>query len=114
MGAIIFGSDQGLCGQLNEQISVFALDHIKEAGVKLRLALNIAKLPDGKFSCSMVSLDQGAAEVPASAIQYAPPNIRVEWSSIGAAYNGKLENGKLTGAFRQGGAAFPLMFERTQ
>jgi F-type H+-transporting ATPase subunit gamma len=34
MGAIIFGSDQGLCGQLNEQISVFSLDYIKEAGVK--------------------------------------------------------------------------------
>jgi len=34
IGAIIFGSDQGLCGQLNEQISVFALDSIKEAGVK--------------------------------------------------------------------------------
>ena len=34
MGAIVFGSDQGLCGQLNEQISVFALDSIKEAGVK--------------------------------------------------------------------------------
>jgi F-type H+-transporting ATPase subunit gamma len=34
MGAIIFGSDQGLCGQLNEQISVFALDSIKEAGVR--------------------------------------------------------------------------------
>ena len=34
LGAIIFGSDQGLCGQLNEQISVFALDYIKDAGVK--------------------------------------------------------------------------------
>jgi F-type H+-transporting ATPase subunit gamma len=34
MGAIVFGSDQGLCGQLNEQISVFTLDNIKEAGVK--------------------------------------------------------------------------------
>jgi F-type H+-transporting ATPase subunit gamma len=34
MGAIIFGSDQGLCGQLNEQISVFTLDYFKEAGVK--------------------------------------------------------------------------------
>jgi F-type H+-transporting ATPase subunit gamma len=34
MGAIIFGSDQGLCGQLNEQISVFALDNIQEAGVR--------------------------------------------------------------------------------
>jgi F-type H+-transporting ATPase subunit gamma len=34
MGMIIFGSDQGLCGQLNEQISVYALDYIKAAGVK--------------------------------------------------------------------------------
>jgi len=29
LGAIVFGSDQGLCGQLNEQISVFALEHMK-------------------------------------------------------------------------------------
>ena len=34
LGVIVFGSDQGLCGQLNEQISVFALDHIKGTGVK--------------------------------------------------------------------------------
>jgi F-type H+-transporting ATPase subunit gamma len=34
LGAIVFGSDQGLCGQLNEQISVFTLDHFKETGVK--------------------------------------------------------------------------------
>lgn len=34
LGAIVFGSDQGLCGQLNEQISVFALDYMKEVGVK--------------------------------------------------------------------------------
>ena len=34
LGVIVFGSDQGLCGQLNEQISVFALDHIKSTGVK--------------------------------------------------------------------------------
>ncbi len=87
---------------------------VKQAGVKLRLALNIAKLPDGKFSCSMVSIDQGGAEVPASTIEYAPPNVRVEWSSLGASYNGKLENGKLTGSFRQGGAAVPLVFERSR
>jgi len=33
IGAIIFGSDQGLCGQLNEQISTFALNDLKEMGV---------------------------------------------------------------------------------
>ncbi|HQK91260.1 MAG TPA: F0F1 ATP synthase subunit gamma [Smithellaceae bacterium] len=34
LGVIVFGSDQGLCGQLNEQISIFTLDHIKSTGVK--------------------------------------------------------------------------------
>ncbi len=34
LGVIVFGSDQGLCGQLNEQISVFTLDYIKKTGVK--------------------------------------------------------------------------------
>ena len=43
---------------------------VKQSGVKLRLAVNIAKLPDGKFSASMVSLDQGGAEIPANTIQY--------------------------------------------
>lgn len=86
---------------------------VKQTGGKLHLALNIAKLPDGKYSCSMISIDQGGAEIPASIIEYAPPNLRVEWNSIGASYNGKLENGKLTGAFRQAGTAVPLVFERT-
>ncbi|PKN06582.1 MAG: F0F1 ATP synthase subunit gamma, partial [Deltaproteobacteria bacterium HGW-Deltaproteobacteria-7] len=34
LGVIVFGSDQGLCGQLNEQISVFMLDYLKKSGVK--------------------------------------------------------------------------------
>jgi len=28
-GAIVFGSDQGMCGQFNEQITAFALDHLQ-------------------------------------------------------------------------------------
>ena len=34
LGAIVFGSDQGLCGQLNDQLSVFALDHMRDMGIK--------------------------------------------------------------------------------
>lgn len=34
LGVIVFGSDQGLCGQLNEQISSFTMDFIKKSGVK--------------------------------------------------------------------------------
>lgn len=34
LGVIVFGSDQGLCGQLNEQISSHTLDFMKSSGVK--------------------------------------------------------------------------------
>lgn len=34
LGVIVFGSDQGLCGQLNEQISSFTMDFIRKTGVK--------------------------------------------------------------------------------
>src|SRR4030065_358856 len=34
LGAIVFGSDQGLCGQLNEQISGFTLENMKKIGIK--------------------------------------------------------------------------------
>ena len=36
LGAIIFGSDQGLCGQLNEQIAVFAIDNMERLGVRMK------------------------------------------------------------------------------
>ena len=85
---------------------------VKQAGVKLRLALNIAKMPDGKFSCTMISLDQGGGEIPASSIEYDPPNVHLEWSGIGGSFHGKLENGKISGVWRQGGGALPLVLER--
>jgi hypothetical protein len=85
---------------------------VKQAGVKLRLAVNIAKMPDGKFSATMISLDQGGAEIPANTVQYFPPNVRLEWGAIGGSFNGKLENGKISGAWRQGGGALPLVLER--
>jgi hypothetical protein len=87
---------------------------IKRANIKLQLVLNIARMPDGTLSGSLVSVDQGGTEIPASLVQYTPPNARMEWKAIGAAFYGKLENGKLSGAWRQGGGALPLVLERNQ
>jgi len=88
--------------------------NVKQTGVKLRLALNIAKMPDGKFSGTMISLDQGGGEIPASLVEYDSPDVHLEWSGIGGSFRGKLENGKITGVWRQGGGALPLVFERNQ
>jgi RNA polymerase sigma factor (sigma-70 family) len=79
---------------------------------KLRLAFDVAKLPDGTFSCSLINPDLGEAEIPASTTQYFQPNVRLEWNAIGISFNGKLENGKITGAWRQGGGVVPLVLER--
>jgi RNA polymerase sigma factor (sigma-70 family) len=86
---------------------------IKQKDIKLRLAVDIAKLPKGTFSCSMISLDQGGGEIPASSVSYTPPNVRLEWKGIGAGFYGKLGNGKLTGAWRQGGGGLPLVLTRS-
>jgi hypothetical protein len=85
---------------------------VKQSGQKVHLDLNIARLPGGKFFASMSSFDQGGVELPASNIQYAPPNVHLEWSTIGASFTGKLENGKISGIFEQAGVAVPLVFKR--
>jgi hypothetical protein len=56
---------------------------VKQSGVKLRLAVNIAKLPDGKFSATMISLDQGGAEIPANTVQYFRPMCA--WNGVPSA-----------------------------
>jgi RNA polymerase sigma factor (sigma-70 family) len=78
----------------------------------LHVVFNIALMPDGSYSATMDSPDQGATGVPASGVQFLYPNVLLEWNGIGGAFNGKLENGKLSGTWRQGKAAFPLQLER--
>lgn len=34
LGAIVFGSDQGMCGQLNDQIVSYALDKMEQSGIR--------------------------------------------------------------------------------
>jgi hypothetical protein len=81
-------------------------------GIKLHLKVDIAKLPDDKFDCSMISVDQGGAHIPATAVSFTAPKVRLEWSGIGGVFAGNLKDGKLSGTWTQGGGKFPLIFER--
>jgi hypothetical protein len=82
--------------------------------VKMRLALDIAKLPDGSFSATVANIDQFGRDdpIPTSSFQYGPKGLRMAWQWAGVRYEGKLKNGKLTGTWFQGGGGFPLVFER--
>lgn len=43
LGAVIFGSDQGLAGRFNEQIAAYAIARMKEVGYQKRVALAVGE-----------------------------------------------------------------------
>jgi len=81
-------------------------------GVVLHIVFHVAALPDGSYSATLDSPDQGAAGIPATAVQFTYPSLRMEWNGIDGIFTGKLENGRLSGTWRQGKATFPLQLER--
>jgi hypothetical protein len=83
-------------------------------GAKLRLELNVGKLPDTTLTATMVSIDQGSGEIPATTIAWAKPAVKIEWKAIGGTFEGKLSSGKIAGTWKQGGATSPLVFERVK
>jgi hypothetical protein len=81
-------------------------------GTKLRIDLKVAKLPNGEYSASLDSPDQGAKGIPATRVSHNPPQLRLDWSALGASYQGTLEKSKLTGNWQQGPVRMPLEFTR--
>jgi len=86
--------------------------------VKLHLAVDIARMPDGSFSATLDSPDEVRLGVAATSVLFSPPHVRVEWRGIGARFEGKLVNGKLSGTWYAGGqgpqgSPAPMVFERS-
>ncbi len=84
-----------------------------EAGErKLRLALTLSRNPDGTYSGSLNSLDQGST-IPIDVVTVKGNSVRLEMTSIGAVFEGKLnaDSSELTGQFTQGDT-LPLTFKR--
>ena len=71
--------------------------------VKLHLAVDIARMPDGTFSASLDSPDEMRRGIEATDVLFSPPRVRLEWRGIGARFEGKLKNGRLSGTWFGGG-----------
>lgn len=89
---------------------------IAKSKATIRLALNVARLPDGSYSAALYSIDEFGNDGPISPSEfnYDFPNLRLKWNWLGGAYEGTLKDGKLVGVWYQGGGGFPLVFERTR
>jgi RNA polymerase sigma factor (sigma-70 family) len=81
-------------------------------GVALDLALNVAKLPDGSLSATVDSPDQMLSGIPCDVVEFKPPKVRLELKDAHWSFEGKLLNGKLSGAWNLEGDSEPVTFER--
>lgn len=84
------------------------------AGVfKLRLVLKFSRKPDGSWTGTLDSLDQGVNDIPMSAVTFQDGKLHVELKSIGATYDATLtaDGNELHGDFNQG-SKIPLDLKR--
>jgi hypothetical protein len=88
---------------------------LKVQGLELRIVFNISKTPEGKFTATLDSPDQGATGIPVSEVAFENGNVKIEVKSIFGVFNGKLESDQttITGEWKQGAAALPLVLKRT-
>jgi pimeloyl-ACP methyl ester carboxylesterase len=80
----------------------------------LRLVLHIAAAADGTLSAKADSPDQGAYGLPVDTVSFKEGALQFEMKRLAAAYEGKLNaaGAELSGQFKQGPAAFPLVLKR--
>ncbi len=83
-------------------------------GLKLRVALRVAKDADGKLSAKLDSLDQNAMDRPVAVIEQNGLAVKFEMAQSKAGFEGTLNpaGSELSGTWRQGGGAAPLTFHR--
>jgi hypothetical protein len=84
-----------------------------EAGQTLRLKVIIANGPEGA-TAKMISVDQGGAEIPVSAITQKDARLSLEVKAVNGGYEGELnkEGATLTGTWTQGGNSLPLVLKK--
>lgn len=81
------------------------------SGTVLRLVLKLSN-KEGQGTGTLVSVDQGGAEIPITTIVQTGSHLRLDISTIAAAFEGDLKDGQLAGTWTQGPGSLPLTFKR--
>jgi hypothetical protein len=81
-------------------------------GNTLRLTLKLASAADGTATGTLVSVDQGNAEIPVTTITQTGTHIEFSVATVSGSYKGDLKDGRLVGTWTQGPGSLPLEFAR--
>jgi hypothetical protein len=81
-------------------------------GATLRLVLKLANQAAVGATGTLVSLDQGNAEIPLGAVVQTGTKLKVHVPAVLGMYEGELKDGQLTGTWTQGPRSMPLTLTR--
>jgi pimeloyl-ACP methyl ester carboxylesterase len=89
---------------------------LKVPGGELKIVFKIFKAENGSLQATMDSPDQGAFDIPTSKVSFENDSLRIEASSIGGLYQGKvkLDFSTIDGQWQQSGMTFPLDLEKVE
>jgi hypothetical protein len=83
-------------------------------GKSLRLTLKLSNQPSGVASGTLVSVDQGGAEIPIASVVQTGTRLTLLLPVIAGTYEGDLKDAQLTGTWTQGPRSWPLVFKRSK
>ena len=85
---------------------------LEAGGARLRLVLHVRR--GASLSASIDSVDQGAMNIPVTAVTFDAGEVRLELRQLQASFAGRLsqDGASITGQWRQSGASLPLVFRR--
>jgi hypothetical protein len=81
-------------------------------GTTLRLGVTLTNHTGGPATAVLVSLDQGGATIPVTAVVQKDAHLTLQVRPISGLYEGELADGKLTGTWTQGPRSSPLVLQR--
>jgi hypothetical protein len=83
-------------------------------GVPMRMSLTLTNQPDGVATGSLANLDQGALDIPVSAISQTASGVTIAVKVVNGSFSGALNAAgtELAGTWSQGTFAAPLTFQK--
>jgi hypothetical protein len=79
-----------------------------------RLRFILENLKEGGAKGTLISLDQGASEIPLSQITQTGSKVKLEVPVVSGGFNGELKDTQMTGEWSQGGASLPLTLTKAK
>jgi hypothetical protein len=114
LSALLFSSAMAFSAPSTNAITGNWLGTLDAGAAKLRLLFKITQTYGGVLTAKLDSLDQGARDIPVTAITVKDSAIRLEVKAVQGAYDGTLDEAgkKITGTWQQAGNSLPLTLER--